>query len=64
MALNLSVRKCECGCGRNFIPKREGQRFYNASSGLGGTKSTSNVPTLATGWMSRWASRGARGAIF
>ncbi len=30
MALNLAERKCDCGCGEVFIPKREKQRFFDA----------------------------------
>lgn len=29
MALDLPLRKCLCGCGKKFKPKRRGQRFYN-----------------------------------
>jgi hypothetical protein len=30
MALNLAERKCDCGCGQFFKPKRAGQRFINS----------------------------------
>ena len=29
MALDLPLKKCLCGCGKTFKPKRRGQRFFN-----------------------------------
>lgn len=26
---NLPERSCDCGCGKTFKPKREGQRFFS-----------------------------------